>query len=109
MYSNLGRELRDIFHNYSEFQKIASTCGDSLKELSDNTRTMHEEVLSARNKYAQKLHQLMTTRNITEEKLKRSQDAIIELSKFKVYDSKHDIYSFRLQFEKLIQPGTQKK
>ncbi len=109
LYSNLGRELRDIFHIYSEFQKIALTCGDSLKELSNSTRTMHEEVVSARNTYAQELHQLMTTRNITEETLRRSQDTVIELPKFKGYDSKLDIYSFRRQFEKLIQPGTQKK
>ena len=33
----------------------------------------------------------------------------IELQKFKGYESKTDIYSFRTEFEKLIQPTVQKQ
>ena len=32
----------------------------------------------------------------------------IELSKFKGYESKHDIYTFKSEFEKLVQPRVQK-
>ena len=107
--TTLAVELRDISNRFSEFSKIVPTCGDSLKDLSDSTGDRHYEAISTRNEYAQELYKLLTTRNITEETLRRSQDIVVELPKFKGYDSKHDIYSFRHQFEKLIQPGTQKK
>ena len=51
----------------------------------------------------------MTTRDISEEKLKNANSIKIELAKFQGYDSKLDIYSFRSQFEKLIQPTCQKR
>ena len=67
-----------------------------------------QNALKARNSYAQKLHQIITKRDISEEKLKKSSLIPIELPKFKGYDSKLDIYSFRSEFEKLVHPTLQK-
>ena len=55
------------------------------------------------------MHTLISDRDINDEKLKKSKDLRIEIPKFRGYDSKLDIYSFRSEFEKLIQPSIQKQ
>ena len=108
LYSTLECSLREIMVKFSEFEKVVSS-SDTLEKLLEPLRLKREKALSTRNGYAQKIFQLMKTRNITEETLRRSQETTIDLPKFQGYDSNFDIYSFRHQFEKLVQPGTQKK
>ena len=52
---------------------------------------------------------MVSVRDISEEKLKNSSGLTIELAKFKGYESKLDIFSFKTKFEKLIQPQKQKR
>ena len=48
-------------------------------------------------------------RDISKEKLKNASGLSIELARLKGYNSKLDIYSFKTEFEKLIQPIIQKR
>ena len=102
-------EMREIFAKFSEISKIVVSLGPGNEALLIKPRKLQERALGARNTYYQELHALITERDISDEKLKRSKDLNIELSKFKGFDSKLDIYSFRSEFEKLIQPSIQKQ
>ena len=73
------------------------------------TRKLETRTLEKHKTYAQRVHTIITTRDISEEKLKNSNNLSIELPKFQGYDSKLDIYSFQTEFEKLIQPVIQKR
>ena len=68
-----------------------------------------KKALETRNAFAMKLHTIFSERDISEEKLRNVNTLSIELAKFKGYDSKLDIYSFKTEFEKLIQPITLKR
>ena len=70
---------------------------------------MEKQALEKRNMYAQNLHRIITNRDISEEKLKNSSNLSIDLAKFQGYESKLDIYSFKSEFEKLIQHSVQKR
>ena len=59
--------------------------------------------------FVTKLNDIITERDISEEKLKHASGLKIELPKFKGYESKTDIYSFKTEFEKSIQPTIQKR
>ena len=102
--SVLDSEMREIFDKGTTFSQIAALCGKDKDELLISPRNFQEKALSARNNYAIKLHAISTARDISTEKLKNASSLNIDLVKFKGYESKLDIYSFRNEFEKLIQP-----
>ena len=106
---NLDVEMREILNKFSEVSKIIVSLGTDGSKLLDKPRRSQEKALKARNSYVQELHGLIVDRDISEEKLKKSKSLSIELPKFDGYESKLDIYSFRYEFEKLIQPSIQKQ
>ena len=100
-------ELREILSKFTEFSKISSVHCDENDSLVVKTLRAKNDALTRRNSYVMKLHSILTERDISEEKLKKSSLIPIELSKFKGYDSKLDIYTFKSEFQKLIQPNVQ--
>ena len=101
----IDTELRAILTKFTRFSQVSSHCD---QEMVYRTRSAKEQALKCRNSYAMKLHDLMMERDISEEKLKKSLATPIELDKFSGFGSKMDIYTFRSEFERLIQPGRQK-
>ena len=101
-------EVREILSKFTEFSQITAVHCDKSDPLVVKVHRIKENSLKSRNSYAMKLYELMSKRDISEEKLKKSSSIDIELSKFKGYDSKLDIYSFKSQFEKLVQNKLQK-
>lgn len=106
--STKDTELREIFAKVTEYCTLAAFCGDKKDKLIENARNLEKETLDKRNEYAKKLHKIISTRDISDEKLRNSNNLSIDLSKFQGYESKLDIYSFKTEFEKLIQPVIQK-
>ena len=96
-------EMREIMDKFTAISKVAAMCGDDRDALLKEPRGLQTKALDKRNKYAQALFNLVTSRDISEDKLKNSALLAIEpKSKFKGYDSKQDIYTFRSDFEKLV-------
>ena len=107
--SSIDTEMREIFDKVTGFSKIAALCGDEKDQMLVKPRDLQEKVLKLKNTYAMNLHSIFTERDISEEKLRNSAGLTIELQKFKGYDSKLDVYSFKTEFEKLVQPRIQKR
>ena len=101
-------EMREIFGTVTAYSLLASACGDEKDILLEKVEKLRKSALDARNSYAIDLYTLATSRDVTEEKLKNLNSLEVELEKFQGYDSKIDIYSFKSDFEKLIQPKHQK-
>ena len=106
---SLDNEMREIFGKVTAFSKIASMCGELKDEMLKEPEALQKKALGARNVFAKELHSIVTARDISEEKLKNLSGLTIELPKFQGYDSKIDIYTFKSEFEKLIQPKHQKR
>ena len=100
----VDKEMREILDKFTTLSKIAALCGDKRDTLLTDSQKLKDNALSARNKYVKCLHDLVISRDITEEKLRTSDSLTINLSKFQGYDSPLDIYSFKSEFEKLVQP-----
>ena len=105
---SVDNEMREILGVVTAFSKIASNCGDEREELLKEPEALRKTALDARNAYVIELYEISTSRDITEEKLKSQKGLDIELGKFQGYDSKMDIYTFKSDFEKLIQPKIQR-
>ena len=104
----IDTEMREIFDKFTSFSKVAATLPGERDALIKEPHLNQQKALEARNAYAKKLHALMCERDISAEKLRNASTITVELAKFKGYESKLDIYSFKSEFEKLIQPSCQK-
>ena len=102
-------DIYELFERFTEFHKTASLCGEDKEGILSEPTKIQEIALDTRNTYAQTLHKLMVERDISEEKLRNSTEVSLELSKFQGWDSKLDIFSFKTDFERLIQPTLQKR
>ena len=105
----MDSEMRKIFERFTTLSKITALCGEEKDKLLEKPIDSREKALKARNDFAKILHTVFTERDISEEKLKNASGLKIELPKFKGYESKNDIYSFKTEFEKLVQPTIQKR
>ena len=106
---SIDSEMREIFGKVTAFSKIAVRCGEEKADMLKDPEALQARALKARNVYAQELYAISTARDISEEKLKNLSGLTIDLPKFQGYESKLDIYTFRSEFEKLIQPKHQKR
>ena len=82
-------------------------CGEGRDAMLTETQSKQTKDLQVKNSFAMRLYAIFTDGDISEEKLKNASGLNIELARFKGYDL--DIYSFKTEFEKLIQPTIQKR
>ena len=101
-------ELREIIDKISEFEKFVVPCGDSANEMRRQVTEMRDDCARFTDEYFQDLSNAVTDRDISEKKLNNAAALTIKLStKFCGYDSDLDIYSFRSEFRKLVEPQLQ--
>ena len=82
---DIDQEMREIFSKFSEVSKIVVSIGEDGRPLYAMAKGLQDNALQARNTYAIELHSLLTTRDVTEEKLK-SKEMNFELETFSGYE-----------------------
>ena len=101
-------ELREIIDKISEFEKFVLPCGDSANAMRKRVTSMRNNCSNISARFFKELSDTIRERDISEKKLSSSASLTIKLAKFCGYDSDLDIYSFRSDFRKLIEPQIQK-
>ena len=104
----ISGELREMIDKISEFEKFVVPCGDSADEMRKRVTAMRNNSTTVTDKYFHDLSNAITDRDISQKKLTNAAALTIKLSKFCGYESDLDIYSFRSEFRKLIEPQLQK-
>ena len=105
---NLHVELRELIDKVSNFEKFVLPCGDLANDLRIEVSEMRLACSKGIMEYLTNLSKVISDRDISEKKLKNSASLKIELKKFKGYDSDMDVYTFKSEFKKLIEPEVQK-
>ena len=82
--------------------------GDLAKEMRDGAAKIRDSSADALDTFLSSISDAIKTRDISEKKLKNSSNMDINLPKFSGHDSDMDIYTFRSEFRKLIEPFAQK-
>ena len=98
MMIGIDTEWRELMDKVTEYSKVSALCGNEKEDMCTISQEIQESCLKIRNDYAKHLHDLIKERDIDEEKLRSGSGLTIELSKFKGYDSKLDIFTFRSEF-----------
>ena len=105
---NVQLELREFIEKISKFEKFVMPCGPNANDLRKNVIDMRDTCTYATEKYLENLVKVIIERDISEKKLQNSAGLNIKLQKFVGYTSEMDIFTFRSQFKKLIEPNIQK-
>ena len=102
-------EMLKIIDKLTGLSKLASKCGSQKETLLEKPQKTLDAAMEILNTYMQTLFKIVTDRELTEERMKSAKGMDINLPTFDGYDSKLDIYSFKTEFEKLVQPTTLKR
>ena len=105
---NLHTEHRELIDKVSTFETYVSPCGDLASDLKDKVFDVRDKCSAIIWKYVDALDATIKDRDISEQKLKNSAGLNIEMEKFKVYNSVTDVYTFRSEFRKLVEPEVRK-
>ena len=80
-----------------------------VRRMGKNASKIREKLAEKREKFSASLQKIVIERDITPEKMKNVSGLTIELPKYSGYESKMDYFTFKSQFQKLIEPKVQKK
>ena len=105
---SLHVELREFIDKVSEFNKFVLECGDTTASLSKDASAKCDACNSAMSHYLDRVSEIITEKDISEKKLSSSASLNLDFEKFSGYDAPMDIYTFKSDFEKLLQPDIRK-
>ena len=105
---NLHVEFRELLNKVSEFEKFILPCGEKAKTLRSDVLKWRDDSSKCLTKHLSTVKTTIDDRDISEKKLKNSAELDIELPKFEGYNSDMDVYTFKAEFKKLIEPFVQK-
>ena len=103
------KRLFDIDKDFGEIlDKITYFAGKALsenyKKMVENVETRRDSITKIKKDYFCSLRDEIKKRDISEEKLKNALSLDFELPKFSGYDSQLDIFTFKREFGKLVEP-----
>ena len=101
-------ELRELIDKVSAFEKFVLPCGKAAHDLRQNVREIRDGSKKDLDDFLENLATVIKGRDISEAKLKNSKDLEIKLPEFRGYASDIDIFTFRSEFKKLVEPFLRK-
>ena len=106
--SGLHSELRELIDKVSGFKKFVAQCEDSTADMSQDATAKCDACNASVGKYLEELAETVSGRDISEKKLAASAGLKIECKKFSRHDCPTDIYTYRADLKKFVEPFVQK-
>ena len=92
----------------SDLSSLVSTGEYNVELLVRQATKTRDRLSSKREAFFGKLEDVVLKRDITTDKMKAASEVTIDLPKFCGYDSKMDIFTFKSEFQKHVEPKYQK-
>ena len=106
---NVDLEFSSVMEKISDLSSLVSTGGCKVEQLFKQASKTRDRLSLKREKFFAKLEDVVIQRDITADKMKSASEVTIELEKFCGYDSKKDIFTFKTEFQRHVEPKYQKK
>ena len=101
---NIHLELRELIDKASSFEKFVLPCGEAASDLRRRVNAVRDNCTECTQKFISDLNLIVSKRDISEKKLNNAAGLHINIPKFSGYSSELDIFTFRSEFSKLIEP-----
>ena len=105
---NADSEVASVMRKVTELSVLVPSGGQKVARLFEQVSKTRDRLCQKREVFFAKLEKMILERDITVDKLRSAAELTIELPKFSGYDGKIDIFSFRSEFVKLVEPRVQK-
>ena len=105
----LMTEFNEILEKVSSLATMVVSLGNMGQAMLDTVTAKRDLLVASKTNFEYQLKNILTIRDITPDKLKNASTLKIELSRFSGYSGPIDIYTFKSEFQKLIEPNVQKK
>ena len=106
---NLDSEFNTVLEKVTDLSGLVSGGGAEVRNLWVTATKKRDSVSEKRTAFLKKLQSIIEQRDVTPEKMKNATTLRIELPKFGGYESKMDFYTFKSEFQKLVEPVVQKQ
>ena len=101
---NLDREFNEILEKITSLASLVQVGGVSVQNLLRKAGSIRDRLAVRRKNFQKDLARLVGERDVTPDKLKNATMLKIEIPKFTGYDSKMDLFTFKTEFKKLVEP-----
>ena len=98
-------ELREIIEKITSYSQFVVSFRDEVTATCAELSKMRDTVVSRVTDLFTKIDNIILEKDISEKKLKNAAVLNIDLKKFKGYNSDVDIYTFKEEFKKLVEPN----
>ena len=102
-------ELLELIDKVSSFVKFVLPLGKLADVLRTDVLKMRDACTTILDLFLNNVLRVTSERDISEKKLQNAMSLEIKLPKFKGYSSEIDVYTFRAEFKKLVEPFIQKR
>ena len=106
---NLESDFNLVLEKITDLAGLVSGGGEKVQKLLDTVTAKKVEVLGMKNTFFKDLEAIVATRDVTPDKMKNAASLKIELPKFSGYDCEIDFYTFKSEFQKLVEPQVKKQ
>ena len=106
---NLETDFNVVLEKITDLAGLVSGGGAAVQKLLDVATSRKTQIITKKNSFFKNLQAIVSSRDVTPDKLKNAASLKIELPKFSGYDSDMDFYTFKSEFQKLIEPQVKKQ
>ena len=106
---NLDQDFNAILEKVTSLASLVRLGGQPVETLLTQAVKLRDSLATKRKNFSDDLSKLVADRDVTPDKLKNATVLKIEIPKFSGYDSKMDLFTFKTEFQKLVEPTVQKK
>ena len=107
--TSLDSDFNTILEKITDLAGLVSGGGEEVQKLLTTAVTTKDTVFDKKTKFCEQLQSIVTERDVTSDKLKNAASLKIDLPPFSGYDCQMDIYTFKSEFKKLVEPIVQKQ
>ena len=105
----LESQFNVILEKVTSLAPLVAGGGDAGQKMLDNAIVKRDSVLKNKTLFEKNLQNILADRDITPDKMKNASMLKIELPRFSGYEGRMDLFTFKSEFQKLIEPTVQKK
>ena len=106
--SNHNAEFNEILSKITELTGLVPTGGRKVRSMLNQIIVRKNSVDRSKKFFEEKLQKIVLDKDITPDKLRNACSIKIELPKFSGYECSMDFFTFKTQFQKLVEPRNQK-
>ena len=103
---NLDTEFIGVLEKVTNLGMLVSK-SESVQKLLDVAITNRDKLVTKKRFFQQNLQTILKTRDITPDKLRNASTLKVEIPKFSGYDCTIDFFTFKSEFETLVEPNIQ--